>query len=154
MTIQDFVKRFAEQKPKLRQPMTKLRARNLIDTRMGSSYTKTQCLVLRAIVDGIRVNQRDWRSFDIHSEGALCSAKAEKLAAKCQIHVDTFYRATTRLIADGLTFVAGKGRYGQNQYGVNLTTLEGLSLKSTPKSRKDYQHQKYLERKARQDATS
>ena len=154
MKLQDFMTRFAPEEPKLKQPMTKVRARNLIDTRMASSYTKTQCLVLRAIVDGIRVNQKDWQSFDIHSEGAVCSTKAERLAAKCHIHVDTFCRATTRLIKDALIFVAGKGSYGQNQYGVNLTTLESLPLKNLPGSRKGYQHQKYLERKAKQNATS
>jgi ribosomal protein L31E len=52
----------------------------------------------------------------------------------------------------GLVFVAGEGRFGQQQYSVNLTQLEKLPVYKKA-DRKAYQHQQYLNRKEKVEIT-
>lgn len=147
-TIEQFVYDFgAKTKPELKQPMTKTRARNLIDTRMPSCYPRKVCATLRAIVDSLRVNKAKWQDVDINDPEVITSATAHRLSQKSSQHIDGFYRNEKRLREDGLITVVGTGSHGQAQYHCDLSELERMPVK-LPKDRTAYQHQQYLKRKA------
>lgn len=145
-TLEAFNDKFGSKEPSVKPPMTKVHAKNLIDTRMHTAYTWKQCATFRAIVDGLEVNHRDWHKVNIYEEGVICSSLAKKLAQKSSQHIDSFYRNEKRLREDGLIKVVGKGRYGQNRYTVDLTNIENMKVWE-PANRKEYQRAQYLKRK-------
>jgi len=143
MKIEEFQSKFGSKEPPTKPPMTKVHAKNIIDTRMRSDYTWKQCATLRAIVDGLQVNSKDWHKVNIYEAEAVCSNTAKKLAQKSAQHIDAFYRNEKILREDGLITVVGKGRYDQNRYSVDLTKIEDLPVWEV-KDRKEYKHEWYL----------
>jgi putative NADH-flavin reductase len=145
-TLKCAIKGEVEQSPQphLKKPMTKARGRNLIDTRMRSKYTGKTCTTLRCIVDGIQV--KDWRKDEIDAADAVCSATSKTLMQKSQ-QSKKWYNKIIHILKDAeLIFVVGIGKHGQEQFGVNLTSLEDLPV-FNPTDDKEYKHQWYLKRK-------
>jgi hypothetical protein len=148
-TVEKFILDFgARPEQGQKQPMTKKRAKNLIETRMPSRYPRKTCATLWVIVDSLRVNKAAWQDVDINDPEVITSATAHKLARKSSQHIDGFYRNEKRLREDGLISVVGTGTYGQAQYHCDLNKLEQMPVK-LPKDRTAYQHAQYLKRKAR-----
>lgn len=131
-----------------KQPLTKTHARNLIDTRMPSKYSDKECLILKAIVDGIDTG-KNWQTFDIHSATAVSSVRTERILAKAHASISTLLRVLKKLSTDNLIKIhVGEAKAGHDQYSVNLEYLRTLPVYSTERHRTQYQHEQYLKRKA------
>ena len=152
MQISDFIEKFDP--ASRRKPMTKVRAKALIDSRMPREYTKTQCLVLRAIVDSIRSKGAKWQVFDLNGFDAICDTSATRLAERLHIHIDTFYRSVNYLELRGLLeIIRGRGR-GRDCYRVHAESLQDIVLtRKLKRDRTAYQHEQYLKRKGKMHQT-
>jgi DNA-binding MarR family transcriptional regulator len=145
--------------------MTKQRAKRLIDDRAygrgkEGRYTRVECSILKAIVDGTPASGRKWQDFDVST--GICSTSQEELARKTNSVVRTVIRAIKKFELNGHVKVSKRtGARGQDQYTATLEGLENLPTSKevrkrlisaqTKRDRTQYWKERYMRTKAALD---
>jgi DNA-binding MarR family transcriptional regulator len=142
--------------------MNKREAKRLIGLRgygrkKDGKYTRSQCRVLEALVDGTPANGYKWQDFDITT--GTCATTQKELARKTLLTERTVIDAIKAFEAAGLITVhRGQGAHGQNTYTAHLEPLKEaqtspqmrtilVGSKPPKKDRKEYFRKRYREMK-------
>ena len=157
--LNDFLERFAPQEEsKPSQPCTKKRAKDLVNKRMAKAvhqkngrwvrkYTKSECDVLKAIIDSIPIGTRNWHEVDITGKDYFSAAPIERLADKATVRWQTAQQAIIKLKANGfIEALPDRGqKFNQELFRVNVKAMENIQVGARPEvDRTEYMHEYYL----------